>query len=53
MALTNTAATIPGIVVPIFVGWLTHGNVSNITCSYDNQFYKTIIKALPLFHNYT
>jgi ACS family sodium-dependent inorganic phosphate cotransporter len=26
MALTNTAATIPGIVVPIFVGWLTHGN---------------------------
>ncbi|XP_013140918.1 PREDICTED: sialin [Papilio polytes] len=26
MALTNTVATIPGIVVPIFVGILTHGN---------------------------
>ncbi|CAH0720449.1 unnamed protein product, partial [Brenthis ino] len=26
MALTNTIATIPGIVVPIFVGYLTHGN---------------------------
>ncbi|CAK1586760.1 unnamed protein product [Parnassius mnemosyne] len=26
MALTNTVATIPGIVVPIFVGVLTHGN---------------------------
>ncbi|CAH2043320.1 unnamed protein product, partial [Iphiclides podalirius] len=26
MALTNTVATIPGMVVPIFVGVLTHGN---------------------------
>ncbi|XP_072944996.1 sialin [Epargyreus clarus] len=26
MAITNTVATIPGIVVPIFVGVLTHGN---------------------------
>ncbi|CAH2233463.1 jg7902 [Pararge aegeria aegeria] len=26
MAMTNTVATIPGIVVPIFVGVLTHGN---------------------------
>ncbi|XP_028161269.1 sialin [Ostrinia nubilalis] len=26
MALTNTVATIPGIVVPLFVGVLTHGN---------------------------
>ncbi|KAJ0174786.1 hypothetical protein K1T71_009894 [Dendrolimus kikuchii] len=26
MAMTNTLATIPGIVVPIFVGVLTHGN---------------------------
>ncbi|KPJ15577.1 Sialin [Papilio machaon] len=26
MALTNTVATVPGIVVPIFVGVLTHGN---------------------------
>lgn len=31
MALTNTVATIPGIVVPIFVGVLTHGNVSLLT----------------------
>jgi ACS family sodium-dependent inorganic phosphate cotransporter len=29
MALTNTAATIPGFIVPAFVGHLTHGNVSN------------------------
>ncbi len=29
MALTNTAATIPGFIVPAFVGQLTHGNVSN------------------------
>lgn len=28
MALTNTAATLPGIIVPIFVGTITHGNVS-------------------------
>ena len=28
MALTNTAATIPGFIVPAFVGQLTHGNVS-------------------------
>lgn len=26
MAITNTVATVPGIVVPIFVGVLTHGN---------------------------
>ncbi|XP_053610286.1 sialin [Plodia interpunctella] len=26
MALTNSVATIPGIVVPIFVNYLTHGN---------------------------
>jgi ACS family sodium-dependent inorganic phosphate cotransporter len=28
LALTNTAATIPGFIVPVFVGALTHGNVS-------------------------
>lgn len=28
MALTNTAATLGGIIVPIFVGHITHGNVS-------------------------
>lgn len=27
MALTNTFATIPGFIVPVFVGELTHGNV--------------------------
>lgn len=26
MAFTNTAATIPGFIVPAFVGHLTHGN---------------------------
>lgn len=30
MALTNTAATLPGIFVPIFVGEITHGNVSSM-----------------------
>lgn len=28
MAFTNTAATLPGIIVPIFVGKLTHSDVS-------------------------
>lgn len=28
MAITNTAATLPGIIMPIFVGAITHGNVS-------------------------
>lgn len=28
MALTNTVATLPGIIMPIFVGAITHGNVS-------------------------
>jgi ACS family sodium-dependent inorganic phosphate cotransporter len=28
MAITNTAATLPGISVPIFVGALTHTDVS-------------------------
>lgn len=32
MAITNTMATIPGIIVPIFVGQLTHGNVSGFIC---------------------
>lgn len=27
MAITNTAATIPGIIVPLFVAHVTHGNV--------------------------
>lgn len=29
MAFTNTAATLPGIIVPIFVGNLTHSDVSH------------------------
>lgn len=29
MALTNTAATIPGIIVPLFVSYMTEGNVSS------------------------
>ena len=29
MALTNTAATLPGFIVPVFVGEMTHGNVTN------------------------
>lgn len=30
MAITNTAATLPGIIMPIFVGAITHGNVSKL-----------------------
>lgn len=30
VALTNTAATLPGIIVPLFVGFVTHGNVRNL-----------------------
>lgn len=30
VAITNCIATIPGFIVPIFVGKLTHGNVSKI-----------------------
>jgi MFS transporter, ACS family, solute carrier family 17 (sodium-dependent inorganic phosphate cotransporter), other len=29
MALTNTMATLGGIIVPVFVGFITHGNVSD------------------------
>jgi len=29
VAMTNFVATVPGFVVPVFVGQLTHGNVSN------------------------
>ena len=29
LAITNTFATIPGFIVPVFVGELTHGNVKN------------------------
>lgn len=36
MAITNTVATLPGIIVPIFVGEITHGNVSlGVTLSID------------------
>lgn len=31
MALTNTAATLPGIIVPLFVSEITHGNVKNLS----------------------
>ena len=27
VAITNTIATIPGLIVPIFVGYITHGKV--------------------------
>lgn len=30
MAITNTSATLPGIIVPVFVGVMTHGNVSDL-----------------------
>lgn len=39
LALTNTAATIPGFIVPVFVGELTHGNVIN-----SHNYMKNITK---------
>lgn len=36
MAITNTVATIPGIVVPVFVGKLTHANVSRYPIALNN-----------------
>ena len=30
MGISNMSATIPGFVVPAFVGFLTHGQVGNI-----------------------
>lgn len=38
MALTNTAATLPGIIVPIFVGEITHGNVRKIILFIQTNF---------------
>jgi len=35
MAITNTFATIPGFVVPLFVGQLTHGNVLHSLLSFN------------------
>lgn len=48
MAITNTVATLPGIVVPIFVGYLTHSNVSY---SNLNTYLDTITKPpfLPFY----
>lgn len=37
VAITNCVATIPGFVVPIFVGKLTHGNVSNLKRMINDQ----------------
>lgn len=42
MAVTNTLATIPGILVPIVVGQLTHGNVSD----HVEQYKTCIISAV-------
>lgn len=38
MAITNTAATIGGIFVPIFVGAVTHGNVRHSIGRLPNDF---------------
>lgn len=44
MAITNSAATIPGIIVPIFVGQLTHSDVST---SKDDLLWYTRVWAKP------
>lgn len=38
VAITNTAATLPGIIVPLFVGFITKGNVSLETFSLKRFF---------------
>lgn len=46
MACTNTVATVPGIVVPIFVGAVTQGNVSIVQLQRASNLYD----AFSLFH---
>ncbi|XP_059617945.1 sialin [Phlebotomus argentipes] len=41
IAITNTAATIPGIIVPVFVGYITHGNQT--ISAWRIIFYVTIV----------
>ncbi|GAB0094293.1 major facilitator superfamily transporter 3 [Sergentomyia squamirostris] len=41
IAITNTAATIPGIIVPMFVGHITHGNQT--ISAWRIIFYVTIV----------
>lgn len=56
VALTNTVATLPGIIVPLFVGYITKGNVSvhvnigHINCNNLSTvvFYLTFSKILEL-----
>jgi len=47
LALTNTAATIPGFIVPVFVGELTHGNVINLHNDVKNIILKSIFLSKP------
>lgn len=35
MGITNTFATVPGIIVPSFVGFITHNNVSNVSFTFS------------------
>lgn len=48
MAITNTAATLPGIIVPIFVGTITHGNVSE-AFSNSNEMNKNVKFSITIF----
>lgn len=56
VALTNTVATLPGIIVPLFVGYITKGNVSvHVNIGHINfnnlstvVFYLTFSKILEL-----
>lgn len=46
MALTNTAATIPGIIVPLFVAHMTHGNVSVQSTQSDRNSLNNFVNRL-------
>lgn len=49
MAITNTAATLPGIIMPIFVGTITHGNVSTSRIGWKFNTKLTIFCDFSLF----
>lgn len=50
VAITNCIATIPGFVVPIFVGKLTHGNVSVYILKYLTSIIIISLLILLLFN---
>jgi len=48
VALTNTAATLPGIVVPLFVGFVTKGNVREMHLNILENIFKWLSRIILL-----